>query len=242
MKRHVLHRLVLPIAWCISTHVAVQAGRQAGGVGSDEAKAQPPAPVAVRGKTTAVGAESAEQWSPTLAEALSRNSASPTVQSQVELAHTYYSIGILDKASDLYEAVARREPRQAAAWDGLARIWRDWGYPQIGLGDAHRAVWADPRSPAARNTLGTILQLLGMSREAKEQFGRAASLDPAAAYAQYNLGLTCMTLGHFGEAAESFERAAALDTSLDAARVRASFARKQAAEAAAGNGGSHERR
>ena len=190
----------------------------------------------------AVGAESAEQWSPTLAAALSRNSASQTVQSQLELAHAYYSIGILDKASDLYEAVARREPRQAAAWDGLARIWRDWGYPQLGLGDAHRAVWADPRSPVARNTLGTILQLLGKSREAKEQFARAASLDPAAAYAQYNLGLTCVTLGQFAEAAESFERAAALDTSLDAARVRAGFARKQAAEAAARKGGSHERR
>jgi tetratricopeptide (TPR) repeat protein len=198
--------------------------------------------VALRGKTVAVGAESAEQWSATLAAALARNSASPTVQSQLELAHAYYSIGILDKASDLYETVARREPRQAAAWDGLARIWRDWGYPQLGLGDAHRAVWADPRSPVALNTLGTILQLLGKSREAKKQFARAASLDPGAAYPQYNLGLTCMTLGQFMEAAESFERAAALDASLDAARVRAAFARSQAADAAAGKGGSHERR
>ena len=242
MNHHALYLLALPIAWCISTNAAAQAGQHAGAGGSDEARAQPQAPVALRGKTAAIGAESAEQWSPTLAAALSRNSAFPTVQSQLELAHAYYSIGILDKASDLYEAVARREPRQAAAWDGLARIWRDWGYPQIGLGDAHRAVWADPRSPAARNTLGTILVLLGKSREAKEQFARAALLDPAAAYAQYNLGLTCVALGHFGEAAESFERAAALDTSLDAARVRAGSARKQAAEAAAGRGGAYERR
>ena len=242
MKRHALHLLALPIAWCISTHAAAQTAPHDGGAGSDEAKAQLQAPVALRGKTVAVGAESAEQWFPTLATALSRNSASQTAQSQLELARAYYSVGILDKASDLYEVVARRDPRRAAAWDGLARIWRDWGYPQLGLGDAHRAVWADPRSPVARNTLGTILQLLGKSREAKEQFARAASLDPAAAYAQYNLGLTCVTLGQFAEAAESFDRAAALDTSLDAARLHAGFARTQAAEAAAGRGGSHERR
>ena len=182
MKRRALHLLALPIAWCITAHAAAQTGQQAGGAGADGPKVQLQTPVALREKTMAVGAELAEQWSPSLAAALSQNAALPTVQSQLELAHAYYSLGILDKASDLYEAVARREPRRAAAWDGMARIWRDWGYPQRGLGDAHRAVWADPRSPAARNTLGTILQLLGKSREAKMEFTRAASLDPAAAY------------------------------------------------------------
>lgn len=242
MRRHAPYLLALPIAWCVTTQAAAQSSQATGGAVPEETKARLEAPVALHGKTVIVGAEPAERWSATLAAALSRNSASQTVQSQLELADAYYSIGILDKASELYGAVARRVPRQAAAWDGLARIWRDWGYPQLGLGDAHRAVWADPRSPVVRNTLGTILQLLGKSREAKEQFARAASLDPQAAYAQYNLGVACMALGQHAEAAVSFERAAALDVSLDAARVRAGLARQQAAEAAAGRGGNHERR
>ena len=131
---------------------------------------------------------------------------------------------------------------EAAAWDGLARIWRDWGYPGLGLGDAHRAVWADPSSPVTRNTLGTILQLLGKTHEARDQFARAVALDPGAAYAHYNLGVVCADQHQYVAAAEAFERAAALDPSLEIALVRAREARQQALDAASGKGGSHERR
>ena len=236
MKRYALHLLALPIAWCITTHAAAQPGQQAGGVPSDEAKARLRAPVALRGKAVMVGAESAEQWSPKLAAALSRSSASQTVQSELDLAHAYYSIGILDKASDLYESVARREPRQAAAWDGLARVWRDWGYPQLGLGDAHRAVWADPRSAVARNTLGTILQLLGKSREAKEQFARATLLDPAAAYAQYQPRADVRGAGAFWGGGREL-RAGRRSRHLAGCRARSCGLRKKAGRGGGGRQG-----
>jgi len=195
-----------------------------------------------RSKTSTSGAELAERWSPALGAALARHAAAPTVRNEVELAHVYRDAGILDQAYDHYGAATRLNPRETAAWDGLARIWRDWGYPGLGLGDAHRAVWADPSSPVARNTLGTILQSLGKTREAGDQFARAAALDPGAAYAHYNLAAVCAVQRQYIAAAEAFERAAALDPSLEIARVRAREARQQALDAASGKGGSHERR
>ncbi len=58
-------------------------------------------------------------------------------------------------------AAARLDPREARRGTGSPAIWRDWGFPHFGLGDAYRAVWAAPRSPLVHNTLGTILQFLG---------------------------------------------------------------------------------
>jgi tetratricopeptide (TPR) repeat protein len=189
----------------------------------------------------ASGAELAEEWSAELGAALARHSADPSVQREVELAGAYRAAGILDQAYDHYQVAARRDPREAAAWDGLARIWRDWGYPQIGLGDAHRAVWANPSSPIARNTLGTILRMLGKYQDARDQFARAVAIDAGAAYAHYNLAVVCETQRQYVAAAEAFERAAALDPSLEVAGIRARTARQQAADAA-GKGASHERR
>ena len=195
-----------------------------------------------RAKTSSSGAELAERWSPALGAAVARHAAAPTVGHEVELAHVYRDAGILDQAYDHYEAATRLDRREAAAWDGLARIWRDWGYPGLGLGDAHRAVWADPGSAAARNTLGTILQLLGKNLEAHDQFARAVALDPGAAYAHYNLAVVCSAERQYAAAAEAFERAAALDPSLEIARLRAKEARQQALDAASGKGDRHERR
>ena len=195
-----------------------------------------------RVKTLASGAKLAEEWSPALGAALTRYSADPTVQREVELAHAYRDTGIFDQAYDHYQAAARRDPREAAAWDGLARIWRDWGYPQIGLGHAHRAVWADPHSPIARNTLGTILRLLGKYEDAHDQFARVVAIDAGAAYAHYNLAVVCAIQRQYVAAAEAFERAVALDPSLEIASMRAKEAWQQVADAAAGKGESHERR
>ncbi len=257
MNRPTLRLLALLTASGASVHGGVPAVQQSGtgppvpAVQSTAIQAKDATPLAdapttrarlPSAKFVASGAEMAEQWSPALGVALKRQSAAPTVRHEVELAHAYRDAGILDQAYDHYEAAVRRDRREAAAWDGLARIWRDWGYPDLGLGDAHRAVWADPGSPIVHNTLGTILQRLGMNQDARDQFARAAAIDPRAAYAHYNLAVVCAALCKYTDAAEAFERAAALDPSLEIARIRAIEARQGAADAAARIGGSHERR
>jgi tetratricopeptide (TPR) repeat protein len=257
MRLQPLNLLVLLMAGCASVPGGAPAAKQADaavaapsgeGTGIRAGVAVPASDVSAaraglpRSKTSTSGAELAERWSPPLGAALARHAAAPTVGHEVELAHAYREAGILDQAYDHYETAAHLDPGNAAAWDGLARIWRDWGYPGLGLGDAHRAVWADPRSPVARNTLGTILQLLGKNHEALDQFARAVALDPGAAYAHYNLAVVCAAQRQYVAAAEAFERAAALDPSLEIARVRAREARQQALDVGSGKGGSHERR
>jgi tetratricopeptide (TPR) repeat protein len=212
--------------------------------GEDAPLAQAPLERAVeaRAKTSTSGARLAEEWSPELGAALKRHAEAPTVRNEVELAQAYHDAGILDQAYDHYQVAARDDPREAAAWDGLARIWRDWGYPHLGLGDAYRAVWADPASPVVRNTLGTILQLLGRNQAAQEQYARAVTLDPAAAYAHYNFAVVCAAQREYVAAAEAFERAAAIDPSLEVARIHAAEARRLVSSGAVGKGVTHERR
>ena len=101
----------------------------------------------------------------------------PTSENHRRVAEAYARLGILDQAFDHFNAALRMNGTDAAAYDGLARVWRDWGYPHLGLGDAHRAVYYAPLSPVARNTLGTVLLALGQNREAQAAFELALVLD-----------------------------------------------------------------
>ena len=92
------------------------------------------------------GGDLAERWSQDLADAISRFDSEPTVATEIGLAQAYVRAGILDHAYEHFASASRVEPREGAAWDGLARVWRDWGLPHLGLGDAYRAVSAAPRS------------------------------------------------------------------------------------------------
>jgi Flp pilus assembly protein TadD len=167
----------------------------------------------------------AETWSRDLVAAISRHAASPTHATEVGLAQAYVRAGILDQAYEHFAAAARLDPRDGAAWDGLARIWRDWGFPHMGLGDAYRAVWAAPRSAAVHNTLGTILQFLGDGLAARAQFAQALALDDAAAYAHNNLCYSWLMEANADAAAIACGRALAIEPGLVPARNNLALAR-----------------
>lgn len=160
----------------------------------------------------------AETWSQDLAAAIARHAVPPTPESEVDLAQAYVRAGILDQAHEHFAAAARLDPHNGAAWDGLARIWRDWGFPHIGLGDAYRAVWAAPGSPSAHNTLGTILQCLGNGGAAREQFAQALAGDGGAAYAHNNLCYSWLMEADATAAAIACGRALSIDPGLVPAR------------------------
>lgn len=248
MMPHVPVLLALLAAGCATARGGGVAGPTVGLPANSSADVALPSdpgttgPGALRPKQSASGAKFAEEWSAALAAAIARHAADPTDEREIELAHAYREAGILDQAYDRYEAVTRRDPRQADAWDGLARIWRDWGFPGLALGDAHRAVWADPQSPGAHNTLGTVLQQLGKASEARREFGIAVALDPSAAYAHFNLGVACAAQLDYDAAAVAFDRAVALDPLLAPARLRAMEARQHQPAAVGGKGGDDERR
>lgn len=142
------------------------------------ARAKPPVRKAV---------PTAEGRDPALGAALKALSAEPSAANHIAVGDGYRRLGILDQAFDHYQAARKLNPSAAAAYDGMARVWRDWHLPGLALGDAYRAVYYAPRSPEALNTLGTILQALGRPRAAEAVFSRALVMEPTASYALNNL-------------------------------------------------------
>jgi protein O-GlcNAc transferase len=178
-----------------------------------------------RARPEPTDAQSVERWSPGLASAMANLSAAPTVEHEIALAQVFFGLGIADQAYDHFARAAKRDPQEGAAWDGLARIWRDWGFPHLGLGDAYRAVYTAPDSPAVHNTLGTILQQLGEGRGAREHFTRALALDAGAAYAQNNICYSWLMEADSAAAADACGRALAIDPGMRPARNNLALAR-----------------
>jgi tetratricopeptide (TPR) repeat protein len=125
-----------------------------------------------------------------LREASLALSIAPTAENHLRVARGYARLHILDTAYDHFTAAIRLAPRSAAAYDGRARIWRDWGYTSPALKDVYRAMYFAPRSPEPVNTLGTILLKMGEISAARDAFHKALSLDPRAEYARRNLQQT----------------------------------------------------
>jgi tetratricopeptide (TPR) repeat protein len=111
----------------------------------------------------------------------------PSAVAHLRAAQAYARLGVRDFSMDHYDQAIELDPASAAAYDGRARIWRDWKVPGYAIGDAQRAVYYAPRSAAAQNTLGTVLLLIGSCRLAEAAFKRALVLEPTAGYAVENL-------------------------------------------------------
>src|SRR5262249_58811572 len=85
----------------------------------------------------------------------------PTADRHRTVAEAYARLGVADLAYDHFTAALRLNGRDAGSYDGLARVWRDWGRPDVGLGHADRAVFYPPGSPAPRNPPGAVLRRIG---------------------------------------------------------------------------------
>ena len=129
----------------------------------------------------------AESLDPRLAAALRAAAAGPSPETHLRVAHEYLRLGILDTAYTFANRAVLQDPRRADAHEMLARIWRDWGLPGLGLGAAMRATYFDRHSASAENTLGTLFDALGQPAEARQAFIRALTLDPRAGWVLNNL-------------------------------------------------------
>lgn len=128
-----------------------------------------------------------EASDPGLRDALARLALLPSAAAHRDVAAAYLRLAIRDKAYDHYEGAVRLDPKDAAAYDALARLWRDWGFPEHGLADAQRAVKWAPDSPIVRNTLGTVYEAMGLRHEARKAYWQAVEIDSHAEYALANL-------------------------------------------------------
>lgn len=156
------------------------------------AAARPPKPNA---------AESIETQDAALAAALAVLARTPGAAAHRLVAEEYRRLRVLDLAHSHLTTALRLDPADGAAYDGRARVWRDFGFPGLGLGDAYRAWHLMPASPEAANTLGTIFEALGRLTEAREWYGRALGLEPESPFALNNLCHVETRLGGVGAVA-----------------------------------------
>lgn len=163
------------------------------------------------------GAPTVEQRDPALAAALKRLSEFMSAENLYEVGVAYHRLGLIDQAYQHYNRALALNPRDAAAHEGLARAWRDWRFPNLGLGDAHRAIYYAPQSASARNTLGTILQAIGRREEARSAYRAAVALDRDAGYAYNNLCYLSFSEGNAAQAIAECRTALRIDPTLAAA-------------------------
>ena len=161
-------------------------------------------------RTPAPVLPSLESTDPGLRTALARVLAAPTTENYLEVSNQYLRHGVFDRADDFLNRSLAANGPDPSIYDARARLWRDWGQPAEGLGDAHRAVFLAPHSAAAHNTLGTVLYRLGRVNEARVSFTRALELDAAAWYAMANLCHVSMNAGDTKTAIGQCHKAAAL--------------------------------
>ncbi len=126
----------------------------------------------------------------------------PTAANHRALGDVYLRHGVLDAAFDQFSAAIKRSSREAGAYEGRARIWREWGMPQRGLNDAHRAIYFSRNDPAPHNTLGTLLLRMGLLVEAERAFELARVLAPRAIYVLNNLCYLDLLAGRYPHAIE----------------------------------------
>ena len=167
---------------------------------------------------TSPSANTLEAFSPSLAASLQRQTAEPTLLNEERLGFDYLAAGVLDTAYDHFQAALRLDPRDAAANDAIARIWRDWNFPASALPYAYRAAFWSPESASVQNTLGTVLLKLGQIDAARSRFERARTLDPTAVYPLNNLCYASMHVRDFSGAGDWCRAALAADPGSEQAR------------------------
>ena len=159
-----------------------------------------------------------------VASAILRLRMDPSARSHHLLAEAYRQAGVTDYAYKHWSLALRLDSCDSRAWEGLARSWRDWGSPELALGDAHRAVYCGPHSASAHNTLGTILAALGQRQQARRAFEFALKLDAGAAFALNNLCYLELQDGDGRGAQETCTRALAVDATLAVAQTNLALA------------------
>jgi tetratricopeptide (TPR) repeat protein len=176
------------------------------------------------GKPDTVGARSTsmgttvENTDPGLAAALLLEVVAPTVESHLRVAGEYKRLHIFDAAYERFVRAAKKAPTRAEPHDGMARLWRDWGFPDRALTASYRAVYLNPESAPAHNTLGTILDALGQYDAARRAYERALMLDPTAAWASNNLCYLELRQGRLAEAQSLCEWSLRVAPALSPAR------------------------
>ena len=120
--------------------------------------------------------------------------------------------GRFEAARDAYQAVLKKQPRNAVAANNLAALLADaWPKDQAQLEEARRLVepFRNGDDPYLLDTLGWVQYRLGNFSDAVGLLERSAKADPQLAQVRYHLGMTYEALGNQDKARIELERATA---------------------------------
>lgn len=107
--------------------------------------------------------------------------------------------------------VLSKEPRNHAAWNGLAWSYLRSGQPELALEAARRAHELNRHNAEYLNTLGVAHGEMGQFDVAEAVFRKALKLKPLLVEAAVNLAKVLEKQGRLPEARKGFERAYAID-------------------------------
>ena len=130
---------------------------------------------------------SIEALDPQLREALAALASHPTAPAHVRVGQEYWRLKVYDAAYDYFSDALRLNPKSIGAWEGRARVWRDWRLTAPALSDVYKARFYGPDRPEVLNTLGTILEQAGQCSAARDAYASALKLNPSASWARDNL-------------------------------------------------------
>jgi tetratricopeptide (TPR) repeat protein len=153
-----------------------------------------------------------------LAKALLMVAMQDTAANHRTVSAAYRDAGVLDFAFRHLQRAVALNRCDAAAYDGMARLWRAWGRPDMAIGDAYRAIHCNPESAEIYNTLGTVMQMLGQTANARNAYERAVALDSHATFALNNLCYLEASEGHGAEAERFCKLALAASPAYEPAR------------------------
>ncbi len=127
--------------------------------------------------------------------------------------------GEVERASDVYVRVLKREPQNAEALSQLGRCYTIGRQIGQGIELMKQAVRLEPRAPRHHRNLGDAMRLIGWVQEAEASYRTAVQLAPEDSYLQGSLALMLAHQGLVAEAFETYRRAAKLGLSPVKAHV-----------------------
>ena len=176
-------------------------------------------PKLVNAKTNITNADVLEQKDAVVAFLIEKIQHDPdNPQNHYELASVYHRLRIFDRAYLEYQKAIEAAAENPIYYEGVGRLWRDWGTPDSGISYLQKALELRPAYPEAWNTLGTIYDEIRDFSQAQHCYLKALALNSELDFVHSNLCFSYLQTGEVQEAVNQGEKAVQLNPNLTQAR------------------------
>jgi tetratricopeptide (TPR) repeat protein len=184
-----------------------------------------PDPEGSKAKTNITNGDVVEEHDPTLASLIEKEKSDPTnAENHFQIASIYHRYRIFDVAYSEYQKAIERDAGNPVFYEGLGRLWRDSGAPQLGISVLEKALQLKSDLVEAWNSLGTIYDEVGNFAQAQHCYLKALESDPSLDFVHNNLCFSYLQIGEVEKAIYHGEKAVELNPGFAAAHNNLGFA------------------